>query len=58
MVPQTAALNDAMKWNKLVANEDLELVECGASNYYSGVCPQLYAENVINILVSYMRGTQ
>jgi hypothetical protein len=29
MVPQSAALNDAMKWNELVANEDLELVECG-----------------------------
>jgi len=29
MVPQSAALNDAMKRNELVAKENLELVECG-----------------------------
>jgi len=28
MVPQTSALNDIIKWNELVADEDLELVEC------------------------------
>ena len=28
MVPQTAVLNDAIKWNELVADEYLKLVEC------------------------------
>jgi len=26
--PQTSPLNDAIKWNELIADEDLELVEC------------------------------
>jgi len=32
MVPQTAVQNDAIKWNELVADEDLELVECDVPN--------------------------